>query len=85
LHRLQEGCVYFTSDILAATDGLELLCRQLKIRSRGMTQYQKKVTLSGKCCPARGVTVMCYGCYANGFRFNSHLADFRFCFFSGSA
>jgi len=27
---------------------------------------KKKVTLSGKRCPARGV--ICYGCYANGFR-----------------
>jgi len=36
------GSVYFTSDILATTDRLELLCRQSKIRSRGMTQYQKK-------------------------------------------
>jgi len=31
--------------------------------------------------------VMCYGCYADDFRFDSHLADLRFflCFFSGSA
>ena len=39
--------------------------------------------LSGKCCPPHGVTgrlSMCYGCYANGFQFDSqsHLADFRF-------
>jgi len=42
---------------------------------------KKKVTLSGKRRPARDVTVLCYGCYANGFRFDSHLADFRFVFF----
>jgi len=30
------------------------------------------------------LTVRCYGCYANGFRFDSHLADFLF-FLSGSA
>jgi len=24
---------------------------------------------------------MCYGCYANGFRFDSHLADLRFVLF----
>jgi len=33
------GSVYFTGDILAATNLLELLCRQSIIRSRGMTQY----------------------------------------------
>jgi len=36
------------------------------------------VTLSGKRHPARGVTVMRYGCYANGFRYDSHLVDFHF-------
>ena len=39
---LKEGSVYFTGDILVATDQLELLCRQSKIRSHGMTQYQEK-------------------------------------------
>ena len=73
--------VYFTGDILVATDRLELLCWQSKIGSRGMTQYQQKVSSSGKRCPARGVTVRCYSWYANGFRFNSHLAGFRFVFF----
>ena len=34
---LRLGNVYFTSDILAATDRLKLLCQQSKIRSRGMT------------------------------------------------
>ena len=34
--------VHFTGNILAATDQLELLCRQSKIRSRGMTQYKEK-------------------------------------------
>ena len=57
---VEYGSVYFTGDILAATDRLELLCRQLKIRSPGMTQYQEKVTLSRKRHPARGATVMCY-------------------------
>jgi len=33
------GSVYFTGDILVATDRLELLCQQSKIRSHGMTQY----------------------------------------------
>jgi len=84
-----KGSVYFTGDILAATDRLELLWRQSNIRSRGMTQYKKKVTLSGKHCPARGVMVQCYGYYANGFRFDSHFADIRFvfflCFVPGSA
>jgi len=37
-----KGSVYFTGDILAATDLLELLCQQSKIRSRGMTQYKEK-------------------------------------------
>jgi len=37
-----KGSVYFTGDILVATDRLELLCHQSKIRSRGMTQYQEK-------------------------------------------
>ena len=41
-----------------------------------------KVTLSGKRCPACGETVMCYRCYANGFQFDSHLADFCLVFFS---
>ena len=39
---------------------------------------KKKVTLSRKRHPACGATVMCYGCYANGFWFESHLADFNF-------
>ena len=47
----------------------------------------KKVTLLGKHSPARCVMVMCYGCYANGFWFDCHVAEFRFfflCFSSGS-
>jgi len=40
--RLKKGSVYFTAKILAATDQLELLCRQLNIRSRGMMQYKEK-------------------------------------------
>ena len=53
------GSVYFTSNILAATDQLEQLCRQSKIRSCGMTQYQEKGHLSRKHCPACGVMVIC--------------------------
>jgi len=34
------GSVYFTAKILAATDQLELLCRQSNIRSRGMMQFE---------------------------------------------
>ena len=44
-------------------------------------QTKKKVTFSGKRRPACGVKVMCYGCYANGFRLDSHLADFCFVVF----
>jgi len=36
VNTLLNGSVYFTSDILAATDRLELLCRQSKIRSYEM-------------------------------------------------
>jgi len=39
---LTKGSVCFTGDILAATDRLELLWRQSKIRSSGMTQYKEK-------------------------------------------
>jgi len=42
---------------------------------------KKKVTLSRKCCPVHGVTVRCFGCYAN-LQFHSHLADFHFFFFA---
>jgi len=57
------------------------------IRRFGLVAWRntkKKVTLSGKRCPARGVMVRWYGCYVNGLRFDSRLADFRFfflCFF----
>jgi len=37
-----KGIVYSTGDILAATDWLELLCRQSKIWFCGMTQYKEK-------------------------------------------
>jgi len=67
--------------MLAATDRLELLYHQSNIRSNGMTQYKEKVTLSGKYCPARGVMLGCYGCYANGWRFDSCFANFHFVFF----
>jgi len=39
------------------------------------------VSLSGKRHAARSVTAMRFGCYANGFRFNSHLANFPLVFF----
>jgi len=35
-----KGSVYFTAKMLVATDWLELLCRQLNIQSRGMTQFE---------------------------------------------
>jgi len=35
-----KGSVYFTANTLAATDQLELLCCQSKIRSCGMTQFE---------------------------------------------
>jgi len=34
------GSVYFTAKILVATDQLELLCCQTKIRSRGVATSQ---------------------------------------------
>jgi len=34
------GSVYFTANILAATDRLVLLCRQSNIPSRGMAQFE---------------------------------------------
>ena len=79
-----KGSVYFTAKMLAATDQLEKLCHQSNIRSHAMTQYKEKVTLSGTHYPARGVMVRSYGCYANGWRFNSHLAEFLL-FFPGCA
>jgi len=36
------GSVYFTAKVLAATDRLELLCRQSNIWSRGMLQCKEK-------------------------------------------
>ena len=41
-----------------------------------------KVSLSFKLHGMHSVTVMRYGNYANGFRFESHLANFRFFFFT---
>jgi len=32
-------------------------------------------------CGSPSLGVMRYGCYVNGFRFDSHLVDFRFIFF----
>jgi len=50
---------YFTAKMLAATDPLELLCRQSNIWSRGMTQYKEKgrYVRNMRCCAARGVMV----------------------------
>jgi len=75
------GSIYFTGDILAATDQLELFCRQSKIRTRGMSQNKEKGHFVKKTLSCWWCMVRCYGCYANGFRFDSHLADFRFVFF----
>jgi len=50
----------------------------------GLTQLNsnKKVSLSLKRRGSRhGVTVMHRGCYANGFQFDSHLANFNLNFF----
>jgi len=49
---------------------------------------KKKVTLSRTCCPGRVVMVRCYGCFANGLRFDSpyRLSYCIFlCFIPGSA
>jgi len=35
-----KGSVYFTANILAATDQLELFCRQSNIWSRNMMQFE---------------------------------------------
>jgi len=74
------GSVYFTAKMLAATDQLELLCHQSNIQSVAWRNTKKKVTLSGTRCPAFGVMVRCCSCYANGWWFNSWLADFRLFF-----
>jgi len=42
IYEFFKGSVYFTSDNLVATDRLELLCRQSKIWSHGMTQHKEK-------------------------------------------
>jgi len=39
-YQLTVGSVYFSPKILAATDQLELLCRQSNIRPCGMTQFE---------------------------------------------
>ena len=82
LFYLNKGSVHFTGDILAATDRLELLLAvEDSVSWHDAIQRKRLFCLSRKRCPARGVTVRCYGCYANGFRFDSHLADFHFVFF----
>jgi len=83
---LMIGSVYFTGDILAATDRLELIVLAVKnsLSWHDAIHYQQKGHLSGKRHhPVHGVMVMCNACYANdGFQFDSHLADFRYVFFS---
>jgi len=69
---------------------VELLCHQSNIWSRGMTQCKEKAHfVKNTLDPAHGVMVRWYGCYANGCRFDSRLADllpcFFICFFPGSA
>ena len=68
--------------ILAATARLELSCHQSKIRSCGMTQFDKmSVSLSCKWHVADSVAVMLHVWYPVAFRFDSHLGDFPFvCF-----
>jgi len=48
----QIGSVYFTANILAATDQLELLCFQSNIKSRGMTHFEQKgqFVMQSACC-----------------------------------
>jgi len=40
IRRKRKGSVYFTANILAATDWLELLSCQSNIRSRGIRQFE---------------------------------------------
>ena len=47
----------------------------------GLTQSNERVSLSFKRCGCRDVAVLHYGGYANGFQFESHLADFFLTFF----
>jgi len=55
---------------------VEAYCITTNVRSN------KRVGLSFKWHGSYSLGVMRYGCYANGFRFNSHLADFCFFFFT---
>jgi len=57
--------------------GWSYLYRSRRFRLVVWGNIKKNVTLSGKRRPATGLMVKCYGCYAYGFRFDSHLADFR--------
>jgi len=75
-----------------ATDRLELfiLCRQSKIQSRGMMQYQQKGHFVRKKAVLLMVQRLCVtAAMPNSIWFDSHLADLRFvfflCFFSGFA
>jgi len=52
--RFFQGSVYFTADILAATDRLELLCRQSNIHSRGMDS----IHINRSVCHAIGVLLV---------------------------
>ena len=65
------GNVYFTANILAATDQLELLCRR---------NLNKNVSLSCNWHATHSVVVMRQVLYAIAFRFNSHLGDFPYLF-----
>ena len=47
------------------------------------THYSKRVSLSFKRHWSCGVVVRCYGCYSNGFMFNSHLLFLSTLLFSG--
>jgi len=67
---LKFGSVYFTTNILAATDQLEL---QSNIWSRDMTQFDTKVCLSCNRHAACSIVVMLHVWYAFAFRFGSYL------------
>jgi len=89
---ISEGSVYFISNILAGTDRLELLCRQSKIWSHGMTQYHEKGHFVRKTpsCSWCNSYPSCVIMAAMPMVFSSTLSlptftVFFLCFFSGSA
>jgi len=67
--------------MLVATDWLELLCRQSNIRSRGMTQFEQKVSLAHNRRAAHSVAFMLHVWYAIAFWLDSHLGDLPFFYF----